>query len=157
MSHNLVEEWYEKYKTGIYRYSLMILGNPHTAEDVLQETFIKALKSPIPPNDIDRVQAWLYKIARNCCYDLLRKEKKEEVSNTEYRTAYSSFTQNESEFEFFDMLANLSVKEKEIVSLHIVVGLTHKEISKILKLTTAGTKKRYERAIHKLRKEFEEE
>lgn len=158
MNQILIKEWYEKYKTGIYRYSLMILGNPHSAEDVLQETFIKALKTPIPPNDIDRVQAWLYKIARNCCYDLLRKEKKEEISTKELKIAHSpSFAQNISEVEFMDMLANLKVIEIEIVSLHIVAGLTHKEIAKVMKLTTASTKKRYERAIHKLRKEFEEE
>lgn len=157
MNLQLIEEWYEKYSAGIYRYSLMILGNPHSAEDILQETFIKALKTFNLPKNPQKIRAWLYTIARNCCYDFLRQKKKEEISNTEYQKAYSPFFQNTSEVEFLDMLANLNAIEKEIVSLHIVSGLTHKEIAKVMKFTTASTKKRYERAIHKLRKEFEEE
>lgn len=157
MESNLIEQWFEKYGTGIYQYSLMILGNPHLAEDVLQETFVKVLKTISIPRDKEKIQSWLYMIARNSCYDLLRKEKKDKIINREYmKTNSSSFSQNTSEVEFLDMIVNLNSIEKEIVILHIVGGLTHKEIAKVMKLTVAGTKKRYERAIHKLRNDFEE-
>ena len=43
MNKMLIYSWYEQYKTGIYRYALSILKDPHGAEDVLQETFLRLL------------------------------------------------------------------------------------------------------------------
>lgn len=148
MNQELVYSWFEQYKTGIYRFSLSILKDPQLAEDVLQETFLRLLSGSGMP-DPGKEQAWLYRVARNICYDILRKRKRETGEITE------STAQLENHWEFIDLIAPLSPKEQEIVSLKIIGGLTHPEIAKVMGITTAGAKKRYQRAIEKLRDEME--
>lgn len=147
MKPDLVYELYEQYKTGIFRFALSILRQSQLAEDALQETFLRLLSgraNPIPGKE----QAFLYRVARNICYDILRKRKREteEAQNQPAPT---------DRWEFLELIAPLSQKEQEIVSLKIIGGLTHAEIAKIIGTTTAGAKKRYERAIEKLRTEME--
>lgn len=146
--HPFAHQWYEQYKVGIYRFSLSILKDPQLAEDVLQETFLRILSGKGNP-DPGKEQAWLYRVARNICYDILRKRKREteEAINTPGPTG--------NQWEFLELIAPLSPVEQEIVSLKIIGGLAHKEIAKVMGITTAGAKKRYERAIAKLRKEME--
>lgn len=143
-----VHKWYEQYKTGIYRFSLSILKDPQLAEDALQETFLRLLSGKGSP-DPGKEQAWLYRVARNICYDILRKRKREvdEISNTPAPSKES--------WEFMELLAPLPPKDREVVALKIIGGLTHAEIASVMGSTTAGAKKRYERAIQKLREEME--
>jgi len=157
MDEKVITEWYEKYSVEIYRFALAILGNQHSAEDVLQETFTRALKKSGYYFAEGKEQAWLYKVARNCCYDILRKKKREELSE-EIQESIQPLTSisETSTLEFVDLIASLNSTDKEIVSLRIIGGLTHKEVAKVLGITVSGTKKRYERAIHKLQVEFVE-
>ena len=60
------------------------------------------------------------------------------------------------DWEFIRLIAPLNRTEQQILSLRFIGGLTHKEIAQVLGLTVHGSKKRYERAIEKLRKEMEE-
>ena len=73
MNKTLIYNWYEQYKNGIYRYALSILKNPHSAEDVLQETFLRLLSGKYVVRE-DKIESWLYRVARNYCYDILRKQ-----------------------------------------------------------------------------------
>ena len=148
MNPDSVYELYEQYKTGIFRFALSILKDAQLAEDVLQETFLRILSGrghPAPGKE----QAFLYRVARNICYDILRKRKRE-TDEDAHATA-----QPENTWEFVDLIAPLSQKEQEIVALKILGGLTHREIAQVLHITTAAAKKRYERAMEKLRTEME--
>ena len=147
MNPGLVYELYEQHKTGIFRFALSILKEPQLAEDVLQETFLRLLSGRGNPSP-GKEPAFLYRMARNICYDILRMRKRE----TEERP---NLPAPEDNWEFINLIAPLSPKEQEIVSLKIIGGLTHAEIAKVIGTTTAGAKKRYERAIHKLRTEME--
>lgn len=148
MDNNQVHSWYEQHKTGIYRYIFSITHDPHLAEDVLQDTFVQLLVGGIR-FDPGKEQAWLYKVARNKCFDILKKRKKQQELQVPVPAVAG---QN---WEFIEMISPLTAKEQEIISLKIIGGFTHKEIAKITGTTAAATKKRYERAIHKLRDETE--
>ena len=76
MNKKLIYSWYEQYKTGIYRYALSILKDPYMAEDVLQEAFLRLMSGKSFPEP-GKAQAWLYRVARNQCYDILRKRSRE--------------------------------------------------------------------------------
>ncbi len=145
MYKSLVHDWYEAYKVGIYRYALSILGDVHLAEDVLQETFLRLLTGKYSV-EIGKERAWLYRVARNLCFDILRRRKREQEEQT--GEAYA-----ESGLEFCDMIAPLSQRDREIVSLKIIGGLTHREIARVVGMTERGVQKRYERALHTLREE----
>jgi len=145
--NNQIQRWYEQYKTGIYRYILSITHDPQLAEDVLQDTFVQLLVGGIR-FEPGKEQAWLYKVARNKCFDALKKHKKQE----ELQTPVSAIA--DQNWEFIELISSLTVLEQEIVSLKIIGGFSHKEIAKIIGTTVAATKKRYERAIHELRDEM---
>lgn len=61
--------------TNIYRLALKMTGNPQDAEDVLQETFIKAYNNIQKFEGRSKISTWLYRIAVNEALMLLRKRK----------------------------------------------------------------------------------
>ena len=143
MNQSQISSWYQLYKNGIFRYALSITKNTHLAEDVLHDTFVKVMSVGKQCAD-GKEQAWLYRIARNLCYDKLRRAKWEQ--------AHSSIPADEQmHFEYIDLIAALSKTDREIVTLKIVGGLAHKEIGAVLGITAAAAQKRYERAIRTLR------
>jgi len=143
MNQSRIHSLYEQHKNGIFRYALSITKDPYLAEDVLHDTFVKLLSGGIRCAS-GKEQAWLYRIARNLCYDQLRKSKRE-LSFPEVPA------QLDSRFEYIELIASLSPMEQEIVTLKIVGGLSHKEIGSVLGITAAAAQKRYERAICALR------
>ena len=62
----------DKHKTQIYQRTLYLLGNPEDAEDITQETFMKAWehRSKLHPRT---VHSWLLKCAQNLCFNLLKR------------------------------------------------------------------------------------
>ena len=145
MNRQLIYSWYEQYKNGIFRFALSILKDPHLAEDVLQETYLRLLsgKYAVEP---EKAQAWLYRVARNLCYDLLRRRKREEAEPEQP-------FHWDGDYGYLELIAPLSRKEQEIVTLKIVGRLTHREIGGIMGMTEQAVKKRYERAIRQLREQ----
>jgi len=143
MNQSLIYSWYEQYKNGIFRYALSITKDPHLSEDVLHDTFVKLLTGGIRCAS-GKEQAWLYRIARNLCYDHLRKAKREQT--------YGKMPSHlDNQLEYIELISPLSPVEQEIVTLKIVGGLTHKEIGSVLGITASAAQKRYERAICALR------
>lgn len=143
MDQDLIRSWYEQYKNGIFRYTLTITKNPQLAEDILHDTFVKILSGGIHCTP-GKEQAWLYRIARNLCYDRLRRAKREQAHT-------KTPARSDVRFEYIDLISPLSPKEREIITLKIVGNLSHKEIAAVLGITSAAAQKRYERAISILR------
>lgn len=73
----LQDEWkiiYETYAKALYLYALSLTGNKQDAEDLLQETFVKAFLSYEPTGSI---KSWLIVVLRNEFYNMMRKRKRE--------------------------------------------------------------------------------
>ena len=160
MSDNWLEQIYTEYKNELFRFLYVILGETQAAEDALQETFLRAYLHRSKYVEMKREKAWLYQIARNTAYDMLRKRRREFPIEKEQITDVleKSMEQVEvgSHFLYMEMMAELKAKEREIVSLKIIAGLTHQEIAKVLHMTTGSVKKRYERALNKLKAKYQE-
>ena len=149
MNPQLAREWYETYHTGIYRFALSLLRSPQQAEDVLQETFVRLLTGKFSCPTPGKEKAWLYKVARNLCMDILRKRVMELELPPEIPAPAGE------NWEFLELISPLTQEEQMIVSLRFICGFTHREIAKIIGTTLHAAKKRYERAIQKLRQEME--
>lgn len=143
VNRSLINHWYEQYKNGIFRYALSLTKDPHLAEDVLHDTFVKLLSGTVQCA-IGKEQAWLYRIARNLCYDRLRRAKREQ-------SYPESLGYSDRQLEYIDLISSLTPLEQEIVTLKIVGRLSHKEIGSVLGITASAAQKRYERAISTLR------
>ena len=146
MNETQIQIWYEQYKTGIYRYILSMTRDPALAEDVLQDTFVKLLtgRARFAPG---KEQAWFYKTARNRCLDILK--------HRDSQPQLPPPSPEEPRWEFVELLAPLQDRDRELVALKILGGFTHREIAAITGTTVHAAKKRYERAIQKLREEME--
>ena len=157
MSDNWLELIYEERKQELFRFLYVILREQQAAEDALQETFLKAYLHRSRYIDMHQEKAWLYQIARNTAYDMLRKRRREFPMEKEilHDVMEQHTEQNEmaGNLMYMEMIAELNEVEREIVSLKIIAGLTHREIAKVLHKTTGSVKKRYERALNKLKEE----
>ena len=70
---------FRRYNQDLYRYCLAIVGNPADAQDALQNTMVKALRSlPGERREIN-LKPWLYRVAHNESIDLLRLRRGEEL------------------------------------------------------------------------------
>lgn len=149
MQPSTLESLYTQHSTGVYRFALSILRSPQDAEDVTQETFLRAMNAGLLRIRPGKERSFLCKIARNLSYNLLRDRKREQP-------AEEPAARDRYDLEYFQLLACLSETERNIVTLKLLTGATHAEIAKILGITVHAAKKRYARAIDKVRAAYEE-
>lgn len=125
---------------GIYsprlRYYLrkMLPRREDQAEDLLQETWCDAVRSLGSLRDAAAFPAWIYRIARDRAWRLLRKERPAETSLSE---EHVSATFEEPEFSAEDAaavhaaLAELPEEQREVLVLRFIEGLSYEEIAAI--------------------------
>ena len=78
MDRTLMKKLYLQYYQEIYVYIFSYCKNRDAAEDLTQETFLKALLSLRDTHE--NMRAWLYKVARNLSIDYLKKRKQYDFS-----------------------------------------------------------------------------
>jgi RNA polymerase sigma-70 factor (ECF subfamily) len=69
------EEIFRVYQTRIYQYAYRLVGNAEDAQDLTQESFLKAYRALLRGAQPVSLSAWLYRIASNTCMDLLRRRR----------------------------------------------------------------------------------
>jgi RNA polymerase sigma-70 factor (ECF subfamily) len=74
-AHAHVEQLYLAHQRPITAYLARVVGDRHAAEDLCQETFIKALRAWAQHDQHSSVVSWLYRIATNTAYDSLRRSR----------------------------------------------------------------------------------
>ena len=161
----------ERYSNSIYRLALKFLGNSHDAEDVLQETFIKALKGLPNFEGRSSLSTWLYRIAVNESLMLLRKSSPNLVSveepdldddgpsNEMILTDWCCMPEEEllstESRQFLDQAArNLPEKLKTVFVLRDVERFSIRDTAETLGITETAVKTRLLRARLKLREEL---
>jgi RNA polymerase sigma-70 factor, ECF subfamily len=153
----------------LYRLALKMLGSPQDAEDVLQNTFLKALQSLKTFEGRSSLSTWLYRIAVNEALMLLRKQKPEvpltdTVTEDEEGNDYSpveftdwcclpeeEFVTAESRKALDDAIRRLPETLRVVFLLRDIEGLSIQETSETLNLTETAVKTRLLRARLRLR------
>jgi RNA polymerase sigma-70 factor, ECF subfamily len=160
------------YSNQIYRLAIKILGDPHDAEDVLQETFIKAYRSLPSFEGRSSISTWLYRIAANEALMLVRRRKPEinmlssdgdsdedEVSPPAQIVDWCCLPENEllsSEAKIFldQAVEKLSTNLRMVFILRDIQGLSIRETADVLKISEMAVKTRLLRARLQLREEL---
>jgi RNA polymerase sigma-70 factor, ECF subfamily len=155
----------------IYRLALRMLNNPQDAEDILQETFLKAYRHIQSFDGRSKVSTWLYRIATNEALMFLRRRQPHLVSIEE------PFENNEGEGEPLHIVDWCCIPEDELMTaearLHLdeaigklphslrivfilreIENLSTKEASEVLDLSETAVKTRLSRARLRLRDEL---
>lgn len=145
---------YEHTKSAVYGFALSILKNPHDAEDVLQDTYIKIFSSASTYASDGKPMAWILTIAKNLSLMKIRSNSKSsDVEIEDLNIASKENISNEVENRMIlnDALKILGEDEMQIVVLHASCGMKHKDISQILNIGLSTTISKYNRALKKLR------
>ena len=154
------------HSTQIYRLALKMLSNAQDAEDVLQNTFLKAIQALPKFEGRSSISTWLYRIAVNEALMIIRKRKPEidfkldEEDDDDFSLA--NFTDwcclpekelmsSEAESHLDEAIQQLSEKLRLVFILRDIEKLSIQETSKALDITETSVKTRLLRARLKMR------
>jgi len=158
----------ESHSRSVFRLAYRLTGTEQDAEDVVQETFLRAHRQLDRFEDRASFGTWLYRITVNCSHDLMRRRRRHNdrhqsldpdpavmpqlpdkgilpdrhVWNTELRRLVGN------------ALGRLSHAERAALVLRHYEGLSIEEIGRILGLGISATKHSVFRAVRKMRKEL---
>lgn len=154
---------YNLYYKKIYRYCYFNLENRELAQDICQETFLKAWKS-LPTFSINSggtLQAFLFKIAKNLIIDNSRKKKTESIDKHENLETNENFEEDLDRVKDTDnlkrALGKLNEKDRQIIVLKYLEEMSGAEVAKIIGKREGALRVRIHRILANLKKIMEEQ
>ncbi len=160
------EDVVSKQQRKVYTYARYLLNHPEEAEDVTQEVFLK-LWHHWSEIEIHSVRAWLLRVTRNACFDLLRKRRSRlrvvepdtDPKVLERAPASTSGPEREAaradlRRHLLDALARLAEPYRSVLVLREIQQLPYREIGEILDLPLNTVKVYIHRGRRRLRQEL---
>ncbi len=156
------EEVYDEYYEVVYKAVYMRLLNRENTEDVVQETFIKAMNAwESFDNDKAKVQTWLCTIAKNTMLNYIRDNKKHESSSYDEMNK-NGFERGEEDPELnaltddcakeaYAILSKLKKGDRELLVMRYVEELSYKEMASRIDSNDKAVAKKVERILKKCR------
>jgi RNA polymerase sigma-70 factor (ECF subfamily) len=152
----------ERHSRHVFRLACRMTGTPEDADDVVQETFIRAFRQLSRFEARSNFSTWLYRIAYNCAIDFIRaRPRRESAEERETLEAMSDVvsTPNADDLVFAGeistrvqrALSELSPKERAAFLMRHYHGHSIEEIGAALGLKTNATKHSIFRAVKKMR------
>jgi len=164
---------YEKYVRAMYHVCVRIVGKGHEAEEVLQDSFVRAFMRIEEYRGDAAFGAWLKRIVINTSINFLQKKQVDLVSLDEILVE-PAFEDDENENDFAEMNIHTGISEKDtkqkseisrvkeainklsdgyriVLSLYLFEGYDHEEIGEILGISSSTSKSQYSRAKKRLR------
>jgi len=145
---------YELYYKAMYSVSLRIVNDEMEAEDIMQESFLKAFKKIHTYRGEVSFGAWLKKIVVNSSLDYLKKRKVQFDQLDERIMEKPDDTIERKEVDVSLIKKAISCLPdgyRTILSLYLIEGYDHDEISTILGISNSASRTQYSRAKNKLR------
>lgn len=142
---NVLRTIIDENQAALLRYAERLLDDDILAQDAVQVTFIKYVKNG--PGKIQNHRAWLFKVLRNHCFNILRAQsKKAEIMLDENRiksmrhseTPDRKLMHSETAGILRQSINALKPRHKEVVVLKLEHGKSYKEIAKILDLSVGN-------------------
>ena len=154
-------EIYKLYYKAMYNTSLRIIRNRADAEDIMQESFLDAFRKIDSFNEDASFGAWLKKIVINRSIDALKRSKTyNEINENEVETISQVFDEDPVEILSWKVetirkaINMLPDRFSVILSLYLLEGYDHEEISQILDMKHGAVRTKYSRARQKLLEEI---
>lgn len=150
---------YDLYFRDVYKYALGICRNAQLAEEITQETFLKALKSLDTFKGECKLSVWLCQIAKNCYISHCRKTKHlafgaEMEQMDSGMDLEAQLTDQETAFAIHKILHRLEEPYKEVFSLRIFGELSFRQIGELFGKTENWARVTYHRARLKIKEEL---
>ena len=149
----------DKYKGSVHALAYRKLGDFHTAEEITQDTFLKAYQKLSTLKDPARFPGWLYVIAARCCISWFRQNRLQTESfdslkremNTQSSAKYADARLHE---EVHNALESLPESERTVLTLYYMAGMTCEEIGRFIGTSCGAIRDRLYRARMRLKEEL---
>lgn len=155
------EQIYRRYYPLLLNYGCRLSHDQDLIQDCIQNLFMKLMSKSRTLSDTPSVKGYLLKAFRNNLLDSLEKKEKhhkfifiDEIPETHHTTTEEEFALKEDIDNLLLAYQELSVKQKEILYLFYIKGISHKEISCILDINYQSSKNRLSQSLVQLRKIF---
>lgn len=151
-------ELYEISYRPLYAFLLSCTLNAEDAQDLLQDTYIQIIKNCHRYREKGNPMAWMMKVAKNLFLMKCRKKTEEVMSyeDMEEKLGFEDITNVDDRMALEKMFETLSAADRNLIIMHDISGLKHREIAKLLDMPLGTVLARYNRGIRKLQKEFGE-
>lgn len=158
-----LSEVFRQYSGPIRRYVQSLVRNAAEAEEIAQETFLRAHRKLHSLEDPDRLSPWLYRIATNLSYDSLRRSGRRPPTDSLSEEQPDSepvepgprldglIEQREMSSCVREYIEELPDSYRAVILLHDLEGLSNPEIAELLGISLATAKIRLHRARKRLR------
>lgn len=138
---------YRRFRKSIFRYVSSRISNSQVAEEVTQEIFIKAYRFNDRYDQHYAFSTWLWTIAKNTVFDVLRKNQEPIEGSVEledlpspYKGAESLLEAHESRRFLFKLMKPLTKLQKRVLWMRVVQQHSYSEISKKMGLSLSAAK-----------------
>lgn len=153
---------YQRYERPLFGYLLRMLGNRQQAEDVFQQTWMKAIKALPHYREQQRFGSWLFGIGHHAAIDEIRKKNTQTIDEgasalleqqlVELDTPETVLLSHETQHRLHNAIARLPVAQKSVVMMRLNGGLSFKEIADLEKCSINTVLGRMHYAIKNLKK-----
>ncbi|HLH38231.1 MAG TPA: sigma-70 family RNA polymerase sigma factor [Bryobacteraceae bacterium] len=144
----LVSRWERR----VYSYLVRLVNNREDAMDLSQDVFLKAYQNLGKLDDPARFSSWLFRIAHNEAFSLLRRRRPEgELSEPSYQDKGSALLPMEMSLAVESALKRLSEDQREAVLLKIYQGFKFEEMAEVLGCPVSTVKSRLYSALDLLK------
>ena len=159
-SSDALAEFYHCTIRAAYAYALSLLRDPYDAQDVLQDTYLRAWNMADKYRPGGKPVGWLLTILRNLAYMKLRSGKRTAPMAPEDLDAFFAAqpaVSSEDRLLLKAALLRLKDEERQVVLLHAGAGLLHREIAEITGMPLGTVLAKYRRALKKMKTAWEED
>ena len=148
-SRKAFDRLYVRLKDRLFSYCLYTSGDPELSRDVVQESFVKLLENQTDTEFESGLDNWMFVCVRNSLYNRLKRRRVRQQH--EYSQALSesaALNNGEARVMLQQVLANLSVEERDLILMREFLGLTIPEISEAIAASEGAVRVR----LHRIRK-----
>ncbi|MCP4149445.1 MAG: RNA polymerase sigma factor [bacterium] len=153
---------YENFKIPLYHLIYSIIKDKEKTADIIQETFIRVIKSINQLEDVRKIKYWIFRIAVNLTINVIKKDKRFSYAGDNLELIADKMTsdnfkawKNEDPGEQFHFIhqqvALLPLKQRVVFTLKYVENLKETEISEILNIPVGTVKSRLSVARNKIK------
>ena len=153
----VVNDLFEKHAEKVYRFALSLSRDVHTAEDLTQETFLRAIRTKSPLKDSSREKPWLFQILVNVWRDRQRRSNRDESQLSDSDPPGNVFApeqlaiQTEQKKLILQAMSKLPDQQRNALHLRSVEQLSISEIANLLDSNTNAVKANLSVARKKMR------
>ncbi|MDR1002200.1 MAG: sigma-70 family RNA polymerase sigma factor [Oscillospiraceae bacterium] len=150
--NRIIEELYERYADMIYRLVLVRTKSTQDSDDILQEVFLRCLKSGSIFEDSERQKAWFIRAAINCSNSYFTSAWRRRTVPTEDIT----FGETNEDKELYRLVLSLPPKYSAAIHLYYYEGYSVNEIADMMSSNASTVKSWLKRARETLKKYIKE-